>query len=146
MNSVKNHLTTSLFLLLMGSCYSLVVSAQFVENTNIKNISSTVTYSGEPIRLSKWLLDREKAGLSLEDEYPLGLSWMTPEELKLQEAEFQSIKDKLDHLQKFKSWTYEISSRLSPERIEELKNKRNKNDETFGRLKQVLDQIGRAHV
>ncbi len=141
MNSVKNYYTAGLFLLLNGLLPFSITFAQSVENSNIKNISSTVTYSGEPIRLSKWLLDREKAGLSLADEYPLGLSWMTPEELKLQEAEYQTIKEKLDHLQQFKSWTFEISSRLSPERIEELKNKRNKSEQTYGRLKQVLDQL-----
>ncbi len=127
---------------LAQSLVSAPPQAQNVQQApHLRNSSRLVTYTGEPQRLSQWLLDRERAGLSRDDDYVLGLAWMTPEELNLQEAEFEAIKEKLDHLQKFKSWSFEITSRLSADRIEELRQKQRKSDEIYGRLKVVLDQL-----
>ena len=43
---------------------------------HLRNSTRLITYTGEPLRLSQWLLDREKAGLNADDDYLLGLAWM----------------------------------------------------------------------
>lgn len=100
-----------------------------------------VAYTGSPIRLSQWLINREKSGQARENDYLLGLMWMTPEELKQQEAEFETLKEKLNHLKEFKSWDYAVTSRVSSKTIHELKTKREIIGKSFSNLNTVLDQL-----
>lgn len=49
-------------------------------------------------RLSDWLRDKEKESLIAEDAFTLGAFWTTPEELRRQQLEFESIKKTLNDL------------------------------------------------
>jgi len=123
-----------------ASAFAQVVNPSATE-IDQKNISTYSTYTGEPIRLSQWLNEREKSGLAKDSDYLLGLSWMTPEELKLQQKEFAELGKRLDNLQKFKSWNYAVTSRVGQDKVDELRSKQKSIESTYAKLKLTLNLL-----
>jgi hypothetical protein len=109
--------------------------------SKIDHASEIAPYSGSPIRLSQWLSQREKLGLSSNNDYFLGLMWITPEEFSLQEKEYEKLKVKLNQLQIHKIWELTPTSRLSKSSIELMHRKRIQAEDEISKLKVLLNEL-----